>query len=61
MGFKVKDEVIVANKFVGVIVNINEFREPSIKYAIDIEGYDEDVVFVGEEDIELLEAKDDES
>ena len=35
--------------FPGKIVNINEYREPSMKYAVDI-GAD-DLVFVGKKDI----------
>ena len=31
----------------GTIVNINDFREPSMKYAVDVDGYDEDVLFFG--------------
>ena len=32
----------------GEVVNFNNFREPGMEYAIDIEGYD-DVCFVGED------------
>lgn len=32
----------------GTIININEFREPSMMYAIDVDNYKEDVVFCGE-------------
>ena len=32
----------------GEVVNFNDFREPGMEYAIDIEGYD-DVCFVGED------------
>lgn len=32
----------------GTIYNINEFREPSMIYAVDVDGYDEDVLFFGE-------------
>lgn len=35
--------------FPGKVVNINEYREPEMKYAVDI-GAD-DVVFVGENNI----------
>lgn len=34
----------------GVIININEYREPSLMYAVDVEGYD-DYVFVGENNL----------
>ena len=52
---KVRDRVIVTdvngNKHHGIVANINDFREPCMKYAVDIKGYG-DVVFVGEEQIE---------
>ena len=35
--------------FFGKIVSINEFREPSVKYGVDL-GL-EDLVFIGDEDI----------
>lgn len=52
---KVGDRVIITdlkgNKYRGVLVNINDFRDPCMKYAIDIKGFG-DVVFVGEEQID---------
>jgi hypothetical protein len=49
--YKVKDKVIVkdykGNEYKGEIVNINDYREPSMKYAIYIDGF-EDYVFVGD-------------
>jgi len=52
MGFKVQDKVEIVNEkgeklAEGVIYNVNDFREPSMKYAVDIEGFS-DFVFVGE-------------
>lgn len=45
--------VIVTNllgqEFKGLLVNINDYREPSMKYAVDIGG--SDVIFVGDKDI----------
>lgn len=35
----------------GTIVNINNYREPSMKYAIDADFYDEDYIFVGKENL----------
>jgi hypothetical protein len=32
----------------GTIININDFREPSQMYAVDVDGYTEDVLFFGE-------------
>lgn len=51
---KVKDKVEILNingdkVAEGTIVNINDFREPSMKYAVDVDGYKEDVLFFGEE------------
>jgi len=33
----------------GTIVNVNDFREPEMKYAVDVDGYKEDVLFFGED------------
>ena len=57
MSVKVGDKVTVIGEYVGKVVNINDYREPCFKYAIDLEGYDEDVVFVGEEQIKILDIK----
>lgn len=50
---EVRQKVLVKDKtgrlFPGQIVNISEYREPSMKYAVDI-GAD-DLVFVGANDI----------
>lgn len=32
----------------GTIFNINNYREPSLKYAVDLDGYTEDLMFLGE-------------
>jgi len=40
-----KNGVAVAK---GTIYNINEFRESSMKYAVNVDGYKEDVLFFGE-------------
>lgn len=54
---KVKDRVLVkdkqGNKWLGTIININDYREPSMRYCVDLDKYDKDYVFVGEDDIEL--------
>mgnify|MGYP003557090168 FL=1 len=40
----------------GVIYNINEFREPSMLYAVDGDRMNDDFFFIGEDDIvEVLE------
>lgn len=51
---KVGDMVIASDlngvQFKGKIININEYRPPEVKYALDIDGFD-DIVFVGDEQI----------
>lgn len=54
--FKVKDQVEILNingdrVAEGVIVNINYYREPSMKYAVDVDGYTQDLLFFGEEQL----------
>lgn len=44
---KVGDIVELKSKHIGKVININEFREPSMKYGIDIKGF-RDIAFVGE-------------
>ena len=48
---KVRDRVLVkdrqGNKWLGTIININDYREPSMKYCVDLDEYDKDYVFVG--------------
>lgn len=40
----------------GVIYNVNEFREPSMVYAVDGDRTNDDFFFIGEDDIvEILE------
>ena len=35
----------------GTIVNINKFREPDMMYAIDLNHFKEDYIFVGKENL----------
>lgn len=56
MTLQVKDKVKVLSNHgnvigEGVIVSINEFREPQFKYAIDADFFDEDYIFVGEKNL----------
>lgn len=56
---KVGDRVEIRNNkgvFVGegTIANINEFREPSMKYAVEADFYKSDFVFAGEEHLKLI-------
>ena len=59
MKLKVNDKVAIVDEngsklAEGVIANINDFREPSMKYAVDVDGY-EDVLFFGESQLVLIE------
>ena len=54
--YKVGDRVIVLAKFHGSIVNISDYREPSMKYCIDLDEYKDDYVFVGEKELTAEEA-----
>ena len=48
---KVGDYVRTKSGFIDKIININDFREPSMKYALEQPGWNDDIVFIGEEDI----------
>jgi hypothetical protein len=39
----------------GTIYNINEFREPSMIYAVDVDGYTKDILFFGESQLRVKE------
>lgn len=56
MAFEVSERVIVldnegAQVGKGTIVNVSYFREPSMKYAINADFYEDDYLFVGEENL----------
>lgn len=58
MELKVKDKVVIIDVSgspvaEGIIININDFREPSQKYAVDVNGYEDDVMFFGESQLAL--------
>ena len=53
VGTKVVVTDALGRKFDGEVVNINDYREPCMKYAVDIDA--DDVVFVGEESIHPTE------
>lgn len=58
MTFKYGDRVIVHNLHgepvgQGTIANVNDFREPEAKYAIDADFYKEDFLFVGEKQLTI--------
>ena len=60
MKFPPKTRVLVSNeprtmKFEGTVVNFNAYREPSMAYAVQLDLYTEDFVFVGEDQLELIE------
>lgn len=46
---KVGDFVRLKQGYIGTVENINDFREPSMKYVVDIQKID--LVFVGDDDI----------
>ena len=52
--YKAGDKIVVidfyGNEFNAEIINVNEYREPTHKYAVYISGFD-DYVFVGENQI----------
>lgn len=53
---RVRDRVTVLNNQgvsvgEGTIVNINDYREPNAKYAVDTDFYKEDFLFVGEQNL----------
>ena len=56
--FQVGDQVTIIdnNKNLvaeGKIYNVNEFREPSQMYAVDVKGY-EDLLFLGESNLQKI-------
>ena len=46
---EVGDFVRLKQGYIGTVENINDFREPSMKYAVDIQK--RDLVFIGDNDI----------
>lgn len=55
---KVRDIVEIINDAnvvvaTGVVININDYREPSMKYAVEIVGYD-DCMFIGDDNIRKI-------
>lgn len=57
MKFRLRDKVKIKNTdLIGTIANINELRDPDVKYAIDVEGAS-DFIFAGDDDLELLEVE----
>ena len=37
-------------QYIGKLININEYREPCFKYAVEVNWYD-DYIFIGDDDI----------
>ena len=56
---KVNDRVLVKDnqgtKWLETIININDYREPSMRYCVDLDDYAEEYIFVGDDNIELAE------
>lgn len=48
---KVGDYVRI-HGYIDKIININDFREPSMKYALERPSWNDDIIVVGEEDID---------
>ena len=49
---KVNDYIKTKTGFLGKIVNINDFREPNMKYGINVNYIDmPDILFIGDKDI----------
>jgi hypothetical protein len=62
VGLQVKDRVEIIGPdgkpiIRGTIININDYREPSLKYAVEVDGYTEDYMFFGEN--QLVKCDDD--
>ena len=56
---EVKDRVAIYNNqkratHLGTVVSVNDFRPPEQKYAVDVDGYDDDVLFFGEDDLKVI-------
>lgn len=49
---KIGDYVRTKNGLIAKIININDFREPSLKYGIEA-NYIVDIGFIGDEDIKI--------
>ena len=61
---KVRDKVIVTctqgNEYEGTLTNISDYREPAMKYGVELDGLEgEDLVFVPEHAIKLKEEQHD--
>lgn len=60
MTYKVGERVTVVddkgNFFsTGTIINVNDFREPDKKYAVDVDSFLEDVMFLGEANLRKIQ------
>lgn len=53
---KIGDYIRTKSGFICRIVNINEFREPCMKYGIEA-SYLDDIRFIGDDDIKLVKEK----
>ena len=45
------NDYVRTHGYIDKIININDFREPSMKYALEQPSWNNDVIFIGEEDI----------
>lgn len=53
--FNVRDRVLVLGKYKGTVYNVNDYRPPEMKYAVDIDDYPDNPVFLGDKHMRLLE------
>lgn len=55
---KVGDRVWVNKVHRGTIANVSDYRPPSMKYAVDLDNYEGDYIFVGEDALSLINPAD---
>lgn len=59
MEIQIRDRVAIINKegnpiAKGTVYNINDFREPGAKYAVDVDGHDGDLLFFSDAQLKSL-------
>lgn len=53
------DRVWVNKSLRGTIANVSDYRPPSMKYAVDLDNYEGDYIFVGEDALSVINPADD--
>lgn len=51
---KVGDRVAIRITYRGTLESISDYREPNRKYAIAVDGYPENHIFVGDKEIQKI-------